>query len=143
MCKVVVSPSSTIESSNFAYSLTITQHHLIVGAFGENKSYLYEIIYTNNIYDVSYIKTLDENLSHSSQYGSVVSISNQYIAISSPHFENNGRVFIYDMDDVKHNDNFQSFKLVPDDDDIITTNNVIWQSNQNLQQFYNGYSIFT
>ena len=26
------------------------------------------------------------------------------------------------MDDVIHNDNFQSFKLVPDDDDIITTN---------------------
>lgn len=119
--KVIVSPSSTIESSHFAYSLAMTDEYLIVGAFGINMAYLYKISYTNTLYDVSYIETLDENLSPSSQYGSIVSITNQFIAIASPQAENNGRVFIYNLNDVLDNRTFQASKLVPHDDDVITT----------------------
>ena len=128
----IVRHTTNDESSGFGSTLSMYGDYIITSANSINKAYLYDISDEENTILIS---TIDETGIYDdlTNYGIVVSMNNSFIAITSPEFKNNGRVFIYNTDDIKNNifvsdNNYDHSLIKPNDDDIIDNMNFGWQA---------------
>ena len=109
-----ISSPKPMSGDDFGFSIAASEKHLLIGAPGYNDghgiAYLYEL--KDNIWTL--VKTYENPVSYQDKgyphkFGYNVSISDKYLSISSP-FNNDGVVYIYDIDSV--DDNRISSKLV-------------------------------
>ena len=108
-------------STGFSNSLDLFGDHLIVGSYLSGQSFLFNI---TNLEQHITIEESDINSEHF--YGVDVSISDKHVAIGAPRFGSNGCIFLYDKETLITENNLNSSKLVPPDDNEANIQNIFY-----------------
>lgn len=116
---IITLPPEINTINNFGYSVSMNETHIIVGALNSANAYLYN---RNNLSNYILLNgpTTNNNVTH---FGNSISLFNNVIAISASNYLSNGRVFLYDINELNLQNSQEldyNYELIPNDNDWFT-----------------------